>query len=232
MFHRFPHTPHLVWLSDSPVREDKVLETAEAELFLTQYIFVEEKIDGANIGFSLDTQGNLQVQQRGEYLRAPYSGQFKPLKTWLTVYGRDLQSILLDYPHLILFGEWCAAKHSVAYTHLPNFFLLFDVYDSKYDSGQRFWSRKRRDELAAVLGLNTVPLVGQGQYNLEQLTSKLCNPSLYHAGPPEGLVLRQDSELWCRARAKLVRPDFTQSIESHWKTKPIVWNGIDFTTYN
>lgn len=228
MFHRFPHTPHLAWLGNYPVREDKVLETTKAELFLTQHLYVEEKIDGANIGFSLNSQKQLQIQQRSEYLRTPYTGQFKPLEKWLAVYGKDLQDLLVEYPHLLLFGEWCAAKHSVPYTHLPNLFLLFDVYDTN----QHFWSRKRRDELAALLGLSTVPLLDQGQYQLPQLISKLCNPSLYHAGPPEGLILRQDSKRWCEARAKLVRPDFTQSIESHWKTKPIIWNGIDFTVYS
>ncbi|WP_257945770.1 RNA ligase family protein, partial [Pseudomonas plecoglossicida] len=53
-----------------------------------------------------------------------------------------------------LFGEWCAARHSLDYGTLPDWFLLFDVYDR---STGRFWSTVRRDALAAEAGLATVP---------------------------------------------------------------------------
>ena len=43
------------------------------------------------------------------------------------------------------------------------------------------------------------------------------------------MILRQDGPEWCTARAKLVRPDFTQAIEEHWSSRPIEWNGIDYS---
>jgi hypothetical protein len=79
-FFRFPHTPHLAWLGNGPVRDDKVFTAQEAEDFLAHAVAVEEKVDGANIGFSLDADGELQIQQRGDYLQAPYSGQFNNLE--------------------------------------------------------------------------------------------------------------------------------------------------------
>jgi hypothetical protein len=43
------------------------------------------------------------------------------------------------------------------------------------------------------------------------------------------VILRHDNLQWCEGRAKLVRPDFTQAIEEHWRSRPIEWNGIDYS---
>ena len=51
--------------------------------------------------------------------------------------------------------------------------------------------------------------------------------SNYRDGQPlEGLVVRQENSDWCMARAKLVRPDFTQSMEHHWRRRAIEWNRV------
>ncbi len=229
-FYRFPHTPHLAWLGKGPVRDDKILTPQEAKAFLSQPVAIEEKVDGANIGFSLSTEGSLRIQQRGDYLQAPYKGQFSGLQTWLALHGPDLEAFLNEPEHksLILFGEWCAARHSVAYTHLPDLFLLFDVADP---DRQRFWSRNRRDAVAQLLDLATVPLLqDDSRHTLQGLSSEIDElQSRFHPGPPEGVILRKDGSEWCTGRAKLVRPDFTQAIEEHWSSRPIEWNGIDYS---
>jgi hypothetical protein len=109
-FYRFPHTPHLAWLASGPVRDDKVFTPQEAKAFLSQPVAIEEKIDGANIGFSLSPKGSLRIQQRGNYLQPPYNSQFSGLTTWLALHGPDLESFLQEPEHqgLILFGEWCS----------------------------------------------------------------------------------------------------------------------------
>ena len=229
-FYRFPHTPHLAWLGDGPVRDDKVFTPQEAKAFLAQPVAIEEKVDGANIGFSLAPGGGLRNQQRGDYLQLPYKGQFSSLTTWLALHGPDLKAFLQEPEHqgLILFGEWCAARHSVAYTHLPDPFLLFDVADP---AQQQFWSRNRRDTAANLLGLASVPLLqDDNHHTLIDLSSEIDHfHSRYHPGPPEGVILRNDDPQWCKSRAKLVRPDFTQAIEKHWRSRPIEWNGIDYS---
>lgn len=229
-FYRFPHTPHLAWLVKGPVRDDKILTAQEAKAFLAEPVSIEEKVDGANLGFSLSPEGDLRIQQRGDYLLHPYQGQFSGLTTWLALHGADLVAFLQEPEHqgLILFGEWCAARHSVAYTHLPDPFLLFDVADPEQ---QRFWSSIRRNESANLLGLATVPLLQENsRHTINGLRHAIDRfRSRYHPGPPEGVILRQDGPEWCTARAKLVRPDFTQAIEEHWSSRPIEWNGIDYS---
>lgn len=81
-FFRFPHTPHIVWLGEGSPRDDKVLPQVEVEDLLAHDVVVEEKVDGANVGFSISVDGDIQVQNRGQYLIPPYSGQFEKLKTW------------------------------------------------------------------------------------------------------------------------------------------------------
>lgn len=221
-FFRFPHTPHLAWLGEGTPRDDKVLSLAEAKGLLAGEVVVEEKLDGANLGLSLSPEGILRAQNRGQYLADPHAGQFSRLSAWLAQHGEDLLAVL--EPDLILFGEWCAARHSLDYAALPDWFLLFDVYDRT--AGQ-FWSSARRNALAKQVGLSPVPLVWRGKTTLMALQSLVtATPSRYRHGPLEGVVIRRESAQWCETRAKLVLPDFTQAMDVHWRHRSIEWNRI------
>jgi len=67
-FFRFPHTPHIAWLGDAQLRDDKVFAPNEVRELLSHDVLVEEKVDGANLGFSVDEHGTLRAQNRGTYL--------------------------------------------------------------------------------------------------------------------------------------------------------------------
>ncbi|MCC8448248.1 RNA ligase family protein [Xanthomonas translucens] len=223
-FFRFPHTPHLAWLGEGSARDDKVLSPAETTSLLAGEVVVEEKLDGANLGFSFGPGAHLRVQNRGQYLTAPHSGQFERLPPWLTRHADALLDVLT--PELLLFGEWCAARHSLDYVALPDWFLLFDVYDR---STGRFWSTPRRNALAKAAALATVPNILQGRTTLSALQQQtMSTPSRYRSGQPlEGVIVRRESTEWCEARAKLVRPDFTQAMDIHWRKRAIEWNLVD-----
>lgn len=221
-FFRFPHTPHVAWLGEGTPRDDKVLSPTEVSSLLSGAVRVEEKLDGANLGISLDIDGTWRAQNRGQYLHEPYSGQFSRLANWLGIHSWQWRDQVDS--NLILFGEWCAARHSLGYDSLPDWFLLFDVYDRQRE---KFWSAKRRDKLAEALGIAAVPTLFQGKADLKQL-KKLVNEnaSRFRQGPLEGIVIRRDSEDWCEARAKLVRAEFTQVISEHWRSRSIEWNRV------
>ena len=224
-FFRFPHTPHLAWLGDGEPRDDKVLSAAEAKALLASDVVVEEKLDGANLGFSLSAEGDLLAQNRGQYLAEPHAGQFARLPAWISLHRDALLDVL--QPSLMVFGEWCAARHSLDYGALPDWFLVFDVYDR--DAG-RFWSTQRRNALAETAGLATVREVFRGQTTLPQLKQLVATASSrFRDGPMEGIVVRRESAGWCEARAKLVRPDFTQAIATHWRKRAIEWNRLDLS---
>lgn len=221
-FFRFPHTPHIAWLAQGAPRDDKVLSPGEASEVLAGEVVLEEKLDGANLGFSVSPDGRVRAQNRGQYLESPYQGQFARLAQWLPLHEEKLFDGLGT--HLMAFGEWCAAKHSLDYAALPDWWLLFDVYDRS--SGQ-FWSTHRRNAWASQNGFATVPELYRGKLDLKRLTQRVqTTPSQYRTGPMEGIVIRRENTDWLEKRAKLVRADFTQAIDSHWRNRPLEWNRV------
>lgn len=222
-FFRFPHTPHIAWLGKGKPRDDKVLAVDEANRFLREAIVLEEKVDGANLGLSIGSDGVVRAQNRGRYLPTPYTGQFSRLNAWLACHESALHDALGD--DRILFGEWLAATHSIAYDRLPDFFLVFDVYDR---SAQRFWSTVRRNALAERLGLGIVRSLGTGHFELAELKQRtLESSSAYHQGACEGIYLRREDADWLLARAKLVHPEFVQGIAEHWQSRMLRWNAVE-----
>ena len=221
-YFRFPHTPHLAWLGSGVPRDDKVLDGREVERFLERELVVEEKVDGANLGISVDDELRLRFQMRGQYLSEPYAGQFSRLTSWASPMKDELALALSE--GLVLFGEWCAARHSLDYDALPDWFLVFDVYDRV---AERFWSTSRRDRFAARVGLSTVPRIAEGVFRFDELKDDLLQrPSCLRNGVMEGIVLRREDDDWGIDRSKLVRPEFVQSIEAHWSSKGIEWNRL------
>ena len=223
-FFRFPHTPYIKWLGSGSLRGDKILTNSEIEELLSGEVVVEEKVDGANIGISLDDHEKIRVQNRGNYLIEPYIGQFKHLPGWLEKNGYRIQQHLL--PNMIVFGEWCAARHSLSYTKLPDYFLLFDVYDKE---AEKFWSSDRRNFWAHQVGLKNVPQLSCGRFSVDDLERMLGDSkSCYREGSLEGLVVRKDYERWNISRGKLVQGEFVQSIDTHWSSRPLQRNKLFF----
>lgn len=220
--YRFPHIPHLAWLGDGEPRDDKVLSPGEARELLAGEVAVEEKLDGANLGFSVSADGKLRAQNRSHYVEEPYAGQFGRLRSWFPAHEELLTEAL--GPDLVAFGEWCAARHSLTYQHLPDWWLLFDVYDRRE---QRFWSTARRNQWATKVRVATVPTLNRGKFSPQDLAQMLEDGgSAFSTGPLEGVVVRADDAAWLTARAKLVRANFTQSIESHWRARALEWNRL------
>jgi ATP-dependent RNA circularization protein (DNA/RNA ligase family) len=221
-FSRFPHTPHLAWLASGSPRDDKVLAPAEVAALLATPVVLEEKLDGANLGFSVVPDGRVRAQNRGQFLEPPYHGQFALLGTWLAAH----EDLLFDAlgPDLIAFGEWCAARHSLDYDVLPDWWLLFDIYDRQVGA---FWSIARRDAWARQNGFAVVPRLLQGRVSIGQLRQLVLESrSAFRDGPLEGMVIRREDERWLLDRAKLVRPDFTQAIDTHWRSRMLEWNRL------
>ena len=221
-FFRFPHTPHIAWLAPGAPRDDKLLSTSEVADMLADGVVVEEKLDGANLGFSVSEDGLLRAQNRGQYLDLPFHGQFARLGSWLANHEDRLVDALGD--NLMAFGEWCAARHSLDYANLPDWWLLFDVYDRVEG---RFWSTTRRDAWAQTHGLTVVPRLHRGRVTMTRLRDwVLDDQSRFRHGHLEGVVVRKESVDWLQARAKLVRADFTQTIQSHWRNRVLEWNHL------
>ena len=220
-FFKFPSTPHLTTLEGVDVRNDKVLTDADRGHFLQHEIVIEEKVDGANLGISFDSDSHLFLQNRGSYLHFPYVGQWKKMDEWLNSRIDALFETLTD--RYILFGEWCYARHSVFYNRLPDWFLGFDLYDRQVE---KFLAVERRDDLFEQMRIRRVPQIGHGVYSFSEIEHLLAQSKISDE-PAEGLYFRIDQNGWLIKRAKLVRAAFIQSVEEHWSRSAIKPNQLD-----
>ncbi|WP_035236506.1 RNA ligase family protein [Desulfobacter vibrioformis] len=218
IFFKFPSTPHLIMLGGNSVRDDKVLSQENRKIFLKNILIVEEKIDGANLGISFDTQGSLILQNRGSMLSPPYLGQWKKVGNWLTPRMEILFDHLFD--RYILFGEWCFAKHSIGYNRLPDYFLGFDIFDKQ---NNQFLSLKPRNRKFEQMNISSVPFIQQGIFTLPQLEA-LMGRSCFGPEQGEGIYIRYDGDKWLKQRAKIVKAKFIQNIDVHWSQKAIIPN--------
>ena len=219
-FVKFPSTPHLALLESASVRDDKVLGHSEMQDFLAHEVIVEEKIDGANLGVSFDSNGNVLAQNRGSYVPLPSSGQWRLLEDWLKSRDDRMFETLTD--RYILFGEWCYATHSVLYDQLPDWFVGFDIYDA---TAEKFVNFEMRNRLFDQMELQSVPFIARGHFSRAEIKSMLAK-SRFGAEPSEGVYLRYDCSDWLEGRAKLVRACFIQSIEKHWSRQPLRLNRL------
>jgi len=225
-FHKFPSTSHLVWLGNIPVRGDKVMTRDESSAFLSHHLVVEEKVDGANLGISLDADGKLRFQNRGNWLTGKLTGQWERLRGWAALHENTIRE-MLPAAHM-LFGEWCYAQHSIHYRCLSDLFLLFDVYDAP---ARKFWSADRRNALAERAQLATVPRIASGIFREDELLRFLDGQSAYGDARREGLYLRFDRNDWLVDRAKIVASEFTQAIADHWSRSSLVVNEVCDSPY-
>lgn len=221
---KFPRTPHLIDLG-ATTSDDIVLSTQE----MTGNLTVEEKIDGANMGFSLDFDGKVAVQNRSHYVSSTDHAQFKPLAAWLDSHRDALVQILNRDPQFperfILYGEWVVARHSIGYTSLPDHFLAFDLYDRVEKS---FVSRRLLTSALRGTAVAQVPLVCQTtKLSRQELVDLVQRQSAFYDGRVEGVYVRTENADGSRtmARGKVVRSDFIAGNE-HWTKGPLVLNGI------
>ena len=229
---RFPRTRHLYNVG-SATRDDLILSDREADSFLKASddvgFVVQEKVDGANLGISVDPESlNFRVQNRSHYVNSKSQPQFQKLDQWLEAHRADLWSILVpevnDAGRYILYGEWLVAQHSILYTKLPDVFLAFDLLDTKgsfFLSSNALMERLRGTKISSVPTRELQPL----QRSKEQLLKMILEPSVFYDGPVEGIYVRRESSGRVLDRAKIVRENFICGNE-HWGKRAMVKNVV------
>ena len=198
-----------------------MLSEKEVASFFSNTVIIEEKIDGANLGISFNKEGRILLQNRGDYLYEPYSGQWAAISKWLDNKIESLFDYLFD--RYIIFGEWCYLKHSVYYNALPDWFVAFDIFDKQ---NKTFLTVSERNKLAKAMRLATVPFISSSQsLSLENLDTYV-RKSAFGDETSEGLYLRIEANDQLLRRAKYVRPSFSQAINKHWSSQSLQKNKI------
>lgn len=155
----FPSTAHLTNLG-AVMGDDKMCGEQRQRLFCggTRRVSIEEKIDGANVGLSLDSQWQVRMQNRSKMITWNSDPQFAGLEAWLDKHRSTLCE-LLERNNDILFGEWCQYVHTVQYAKLPGYFVAFDIYDKRKDAFLSRTSFHTRLQRATGPKIPVVPMI-------------------------------------------------------------------------
>jgi len=227
-FFKFPRTRHIYNAGGSSVgRDDLLMDAHEAAVFHSNPLVVEEKVDGSNLGISITEDYKVIFQNRGKLISSASGSQWRQLDEWVSAHPGLWQ--VLTSPSLLLFGEWCYARHSIEYTRLPDYFIVFDLYDK---TAQHFVSRAELERRLEGSGLALVRQIGQAArlypHGRDELLLLLETDSAYYDGKVEGVYLRIDRGAVSGERGKIVRPEFLQNMDDgeHWATQDLVKNTV------
>lgn len=212
---KYNRTPHFPW-SKGSTNDDKIAKDISSLIGCP--IVITEKCDGSNT--CLEKNGCFSRAHSGPPTH-PSFDQFKALHASLKHHIND---------GLQIFGEWLYAKHSIQYSKLPGYFLLFALRDLEKDEwcswdDVEMWSR--------ILNLPTVPVLYKGTASSEKELQKLIESFMSQpsccGGEREGVVVRTASAFkdikFTQCVIKNVRPNHVQTTE-HWKHQELIKNGL------
>ena len=214
---KYNRTFHIPW-SPGGTSDDK--RAASVDSLIGVPIVITEKMDGSNT--SLEADGCYSRSHAG----TPTHKSFDGLKALHATIKYEITG------NTQLFGEWCYAQHSISYSELPGYFMLFGV---RYlDEPDYFWSSWEEVEMwAEEIHVPTVPVLFKGTVNsekeLRELTESLMIQPSVCGGIREGVVVRLaqgfDEDQFSQCVMKCVRANHVQTSE-HWKDQEIIKNKL------
>ncbi|WVW79538.1 hypothetical protein I302_101507 [Kwoniella bestiolae CBS 10118] len=240
--YKFPRTPHLIDLGaatcDDLIEKVPAFNVEQTNLGDTppnsrreDKVIITEKIDEANMGFSLSSdRTKIIVQNRSHYINPTSHEQFKKLGHWLETHLDGLKKLLGQDEYFaeryILFGEWMYATHSIHYTLLPDLFIAFDLCDRSTDA---FLDRRTLQSLLNQYGcgIPLVPVMEEVDQcpTEKELWEMVQRKSQFWDGRVEGIYVKWESDGVVRRRGKVVRSDFIAGNE-HWMKRRLEVNEL------
>jgi hypothetical protein len=201
---KYPRTYHVPW-SKRGVVSDKYL--TDMKSFEGRRVVVTEKVDGENTTMYHD-----HIHARST--RGVFGKNYGYL---LDLWSR----IRFDVPeNWRLCGENMFLQHTVTYDSLPDFFLVFSLWNDKHQCLS--WSETL--EFVELMGLHTVPVLYEGLYDEDRLVELRPNGI-----DSEGWVVRlAESFSFANFKysvAKYVSPNFVLPPE-HWTRGKAVKNKL------
>lgn len=203
---KYPRTYHLPF-SEGVTSDDKIIDSLSQ--FEGEDIVITEKMDGENT-----------TMMTNRIFARSIDSIDHPSRHWVKgLWGRMGWQIPKNYR---ICGENLFAEHSIHYTDLPSYFLVFSVWDDE----NRCLSWDEAMPLIEKLGLLTVPVLYRGPYNLEIVKQIIQNLNFEKQ---EGIVIRNTKSFhyddFKTNVAKYVRKNHVQT-DQHWMQKKIIKNDL------
>ena len=204
---KYPRTYHLPW--SNLLKDDRLMK--DDKCFEGKRVVVTLKMDGENTTMYNDFIHARSLNSSSHETRKWVKG------LWARI------SYMID-ENMRICGENLYALHSVAYTDLPSYFMVFSIWvDNKCLS----WEETQ--DYSKIIGLDVVPVIYDGIYDKDAI----INAFKPYEKTNEGYVVRIADEFsygdFRRSIGKFVRPEFRQIVNNshgHWISKKVEVNGI------
>ena len=206
----YPRIPHLDKAISNMTHDDIQLES-NIEFPLTGW--VQEKIDGANMGVSW-TSGPV-LRNRNNILKkgyikkeTPAKLQFRPAWNWIHEHGKEIREIsnVIMSP-ITIYGEWMYAKHSIEYNKLPDLFMAYDIYSVEDD---KFLAPDVVDELLSKTSIKYIKPRLVTFNNINEIVEYSEKASEYRNGIREGIVIKISKGRFVDKTFKIVNRHFVR----------------------
>jgi hypothetical protein len=211
-FIKYPKTQHLPW-SPGITKDDRVMKIQDLEKnFGGKEVVISEKVDGENT-----TCYNNYIHARS------IDGRNHVSRNWI----KNLHSkIKYDIPEgWRICGENLYAKHTIAYSNLPSYFLVFAIFNEK----NTCLSFLETVEYCKLLGLSWVQPKFIMKYDEKFIKENCYTGNSMYGGEQEGYVIRLSSEIpftnYKNSIAKYVRKNHVQT-NQNWMYQPIIKNKL------
>ena len=221
--YKYSRSFHLPW-SESSTSDD--VWWKDCKLFEGKEVVVTEKIDGECT--SVYSDGHVHARS--------VDTDHHPSRSWVKKFAGQFAH---DIPfNMRVCGENVFAYHSIFYTDLPSYFLVFGIYE-----GDNCLSWPDTEAWCELLGLNTVPVIYRGIWDEKLIREKWVGKGAfptYSSSVPipkfpddfkpcsaEGYVVRLSSSFktsdFSKSLAKMVRENHVQT-DAHWMERKVIPN--------
>ena len=204
---KYPKTPHLPF-SPGFDPDDEMLH--DVSHFIGKEIVVTTKMDGENASLYCDGYHVRSLDSRHHISRS-----------WLKALHATIKDQIPQQWRVC--GENLFACHSLHYTALPSYFLVFSIWNEENISLS--WDETK--EWAALLDLITVPELYRGLWDEEAV--KVCYTGKSFGAAQEGYVVRLAGAFhyndFSKSVSKWVRKNHVTT-SANWMTQPVVANKL------
>jgi len=203
---KYPRTYHLPF-SKGLTTDDKLIK--DLSYLEGKDIIMSMKMDGENTSMYRDHIHARSIDSKHHSSRA-----------WVKQLHSQIQYQIPEKWRIC--GENMYAQHSIVYDNLLSYFYMFSIWDE--NNNCLSWDETK--EWAELLGLQLVPVLYEGKFDLDKLQEIW---SQYSEEEHEGFVVRlKDSfhyEDFSKCVAKYVRESHVQT-DQHWMHKEVVPNKL------
>ena len=215
----YPRIPHASVLSN--MTHDDI--QFDGEVVFPIECWVQEKIDGSNMGFSWSGDAPV-VRNRSHILKkgfiktnTPAKKQFRSSWNWAHKHEKDIKKVFDLYQgEVTIYGEWMYYQHSLNYNRIPDWFIAYDIY-SPYE--RKFLHPEDFEDLISQTKISYIKPYKIIFNSIQDIINESKKDSDYRDGSREGIVIKSPFMV------KMVNSDFKR--RDDFNTSDIIKNTIN-----